>query len=231
MQTRSTQKELIDLGPDFYTPEEYTQCMQKLFRVNRLLGFFRSTRKALKDVPADAKLLDIGCGDGLFLLHLSRHYPRMNLQGTDVSTQAIASAEQMLKQWQAHNKALRVSFVPQPRLRLELPGDSVDVILTTLVCHHLDDDDLVVFLRDAYQAARIKVIINDLHRHSAAYWLYYCISPWLFRNRLITHDGLISIQRSFRRAEWHKLLARAGIKHAQIKWQFPFRWSVILWKN
>ncbi len=231
MQYRSQQKELIDLGPDFYTEQEYAHCLQMLFRVNRFLGFFASTCRQLRRVPAEASVLDVGCGNGLFLLHLSRYYPRMRMQGVDVSKPAIELAQKTLAEWQLGDKAAQVKFTLQPQFRLDLAPLSVDVVLTTLVCHHIEDDDLVIFLQDIYHAAAIQVVINDLHRHHLAYRFYAWMSPWLFRNRLITHDGLISIQRGFKRAEWHALLQRAGIKQYQIKWRFPFRWSVILWKN
>ena len=231
MQQRSQQQEWIDLGPEFYSATEYAQCLRLLFRINCLLGFFYSTRRALKNLPHKTTLLDVGCGNGLFLLHLSRYYPDFQLRGIDVSAQAIALAEHARLAWRVRGDATEVSFAVQPQLRLNLPAQSVDIVLTTLVCHHIQDEELVLFLREVYQAARVKVIINDLHRHRLAYWLYALTSPWLFRNRLITHDGLVSIQRGFKRAEWQALLIRAGITRYQIKWQFPFRWSVILWNN
>ena len=82
----------MDLGAAFYTPEEYADCLKILFDVNRLLGFFRSTVKLLKQFPGDASLVDVGCGGGLFLLHLSQHYPNMQFLGLDVSEVAIAQA-------------------------------------------------------------------------------------------------------------------------------------------
>ena len=149
----------------------------------------------------------------------------MTFLGLDISETAIALAQQ--------RKGLiaQVTFQLQPEATLALPPQSVDIVLTTLVCHHMDDDDLVLFLQTAFQAARKAVIINDLHRHPVAYWFYKILSPCLFRNRLITHDGLVSIQRSFTRAEWRQLLKQAHIRHYQIKWGFPFRWSVVLWKE
>lgn len=223
MKERSKEKELMDLGSSFYTSEEYSDCLRILFKVNRLLGFFNSTIKLLKQFPRDASLIDIGCGGGLFLLHLSKHYPDMQLLGIDVSDAAIEQANLATH--------INLEFQLQPQLALDLPKDCVDIVLTTLVCHHIDDEELPAFLQNAYQAARKAVIINDLHRHALAYWFYKKISYILFRNRLITHDGLISIQRSFKRAELQTLLKRANINHYQIKWGFPFRWQVVLWKS
>ncbi|HBI21437.1 MAG TPA: methyltransferase [Legionella sp.] len=231
MKNRSTEKELIDLGPSFYTQDEYADCLKKLFKINQLLGLFRQTVHSLARFPKDVSVLDIGCGGGLFLLHLSQHYPNMQLLGMDISATAIGLAQQELADWKNKHANIQVAFQLQQDTALALPRASVDIVLTTLVCHHMDDDALILFLQHAYQAARKAVIINDLHRHALAYWCYKIISPCLFRNRLITHDGLISIARSFTRADWHRLLKQANIRHYQIKWGFPFRWRVVLWKR
>ena len=72
------------------------------------------------------------------------------------------------------------------------------------------------------------VIINELHRHYLSHILYKFISPLFFKNRLIIHDGLISIRRGFIRSEWKLLLQKAGIENYELKWRFPFRWQLIL---
>lgn len=229
MKARSNEKEWMDLGPSFYTQDEYADCLKILFKINRLLGFFKQTRQLLSHCPEDASVVDIGCGGGQFIMQLSQYYPRMTFLGMDISATAIQQAQTELARTLKNNG--RIEFQLQSETELALLPASVDVVLTTLVCHHMDDDALVLFLKQAYQAARNAVMINDLHRHPVAYWFYKILSPCLFRNRLITHDGLISIKRSFTRADWHRLLKQANICHYQIKWGFPFRWSVVLWKN
>ena len=231
MKKRSVEKELIDLGPSCYTQREYAECLAILFDINRWLGFFKQTRRLLKRVPEDASLIDVGCGGGRFVLHLSDYFPRMSLVGMDVSAPALALASAELQRWRAAQLAQGVAFKRQETLHLNLAANSVDVLLATLVCHHIEDDDLVDFLQAAYQASRYGVIIHDLHRHALAYWGYKLLSYGLCRNRLIRHDGLISIQRGFKRKEWRALLQRARIDGYRLRWHFPFRWSVVLWKK
>lgn len=226
MKQRSTEKEIMDLGPAFYTHQEYADCLKILFKINKLMGFFKSTVIFFKRFPKNISVVDVGCGGGAFLLHLNAHYPDMTLVGMDVSESAIALAKEGLND----NASPNLTFKVQEQLALSLPQNSVDVLLTTLVCHHMDDDALVDFLQNAYLAARKAVVINDLHRHIVAFWFYKLVSP-IFRNRLITHDGLVSIQRGFTRAEWVLFLQKANIQAYQIKWCFPFRWRVVLWKN
>ena len=231
LQERSQEKELLDLGSDYYTSEEYEQCMKLLFRVNKFFGFFYTTIKTLKYFSHKSSLLDIGCGNGLFLLHLGKYFPDMQLKGIDISTDAINLAQKELMLWNKKNLTKNVSFQLQKHPKPNIPENSVDIILTTLVCHHLSDDELVEFLQSTLLGTRQAVIINDLHRHSIAQWFYALISPIFFKNRLIIHDGLISIRRGFTRSDWQTLLQKAKIPSYEIKWCFPFRWRLILWKN
>jgi SAM-dependent methyltransferase len=227
---RSQEKELMDLGPDYYSQAEYEHCLKKLFRINQLLGFFSSTVQFLKKYPKETSVLDIGCGGGLFLLHLGQRLPLLRLVGVDVSPEAIAASEKELQAWRMKNPNVNVSFQLQKQANLTLPENSFDVLMSTLVCHHLTDDELIEFFPKALATARSAVLINDLHRHPCAEFFYRIISPF-FRNRLITHDGLISIRRGFTRKEWVLLLQKANIKNYKIEWLFPFRWRVILWKD
>ncbi|MBA2653286.1 MAG: methyltransferase domain-containing protein [Tatlockia sp.] len=227
---RSKEKELMDLGQDFYTQEEYEHCLKKLFTINQLMGIFRHTVKLLKRFPKDADLVDVGCGGGLFLLNLTNYFPDMKMLGLDISEKAIHLAEKELERWKQKKGGINLSFQLEHQPELSLKQQSVDIILLTLVCHHVDDEDLIVFLKKANDIARKGLIINDLHRHPIAYWYYKFLSP-LFRNRLIRHDGLISIEKGFTRKELERLLKLATIKNYRIKWCFPFRWSILILKS
>ncbi len=224
---RSKEKELLDLGSAYYSQNEYAHCQKMLFKINQLLGFFGNTYRLLKTFPANTSVLDIGCGGGLFILHLSQYLPTFQFIGTDISADAITLAQQNYQEKNSHNN---LSFQLQHSNTLTQNENSMDVILSTLVCHHLTDDELIHFLQTTLKIARKAVIINDLHRHGLATFFYRLISP-VFRNRLITHDGLISIRRGFTRKEWLLLLQKADIKHYQLKWFFPFRWRLVLWKK
>lgn len=227
---RSQEKELLDLGPAHYTHDEYIECLKKLFSVNKIFGFFRGTVKTLKIIPQKSSLLDVGCGGGLFILHLSKIFPTMKMLGVDISNTAINDAKISLRHWQKKTPKINVSFNLQEHSHLDFMKNSFDIILATLVCHHLSNDELIAFLQKVQGIASKAVIINDLHRHRFAHWMYRILSPLIFRNRLITHDGLISIRRGFTKPEWQQLLNKAGIKNYQLTWCFPFRWQLILWK-
>ena len=90
-------------------------------------------------------------------------------------------------------------------------------------------DQLVVFLRWMEATASRGWFINDLHRHPLAYHGFKVIA-WLGGfHPFVRHDGPISVARAFRRADWLRLLKRAGIDSAKsvaIVWRFPFRLCV-----
>jgi 2-polyprenyl-3-methyl-5-hydroxy-6-metoxy-1,4-benzoquinol methylase len=226
LKNRSKEKELLDLGTAFYSPEEYVDCQKILFKINRLLGFFSYTTRFIKKLQPVGSILDVGCGGGLVALNLGASFPSIQFEGCDISAEAIAMAEKESKNNPQHN----VAFTQQSEVKLDRPENSVDLVIATLVCHHIDDEDLVRFFQDALSISRSAVLINDLHRHRLPYLFYQLFSP-IFGNRLINHDGLISIKRGFTRKEWYRLLKQAGIKHFSVRWRFPFCWSVILWKN
>ena len=67
--------------------------------------------------------------------------------------------------------------------------------------------------------------IADLHRHWFAYWGFGLLATCARWHPIVRDDGMISVARSFTRAEWEQLLARAGVQ-ADIRWWLGFRWSV-----
>lgn len=222
MKKRSYEKELIDLGSDFYTKEEYDDCLKQLGRVGKLLLGNRAALHAFDQLDRSPKsILDVGCGGGSFTRLLALKYLDATVTGIDFSACAISYAQ---KQKPIKNLKFEVPLT----LELEKPPKSVDVITTTLVCHHMNDEELIDFLKRAKKIAIKSIIINDLHRHPLAYLSYLLIAPFAFRNRLITHDGLLSIRRSFIKKEWVSYLEKAGIENYTIKWKFPFRWIITI---
>jgi len=226
MSKRSFESELLDLGPSYYTLEEYEGCLQQLAYINRFLGGDRATWRTFYRLKKPKSILEIGCGRGDFSLQLARYFPNAQIIGIDPSAEAITIARCRLKQMSLTNVQFEIASFPD----YTKTPNSFDIITTTLVCHHLDDKDLSSFLHYAYQVASQAVIINDLHRHRLAYGLFFLLSRTLFRNRLIANDGLLSIQRAFKRNEWWDLIRSAQIppESCQLTWHWAFRWILCI---
>ena len=108
----------------------------------------------------------------------------------------------------------------------DLPADRhFDLVVCGLFAHHLDDATLVRFLRWLPRHARDQWLILDLHRHPLPRAAVWAGTRLLRMHPMVCHDGPISVDRGFRRAEWDSLIAAAGVKAAP-RWVLPFRWAV-----
>ena len=232
MKKRSYKLEILDKGPDYYSIKEYQDCIYKIGLMGRLLGGNRATLKAFQSLQEKPKsILDVGCGAGLFSIWLAQKYPDSLVVGIDTSKEAISYARKYANSIRAkkNNKLHNLSFEHRTNPKLQESDKSYDIVLATLMCHHLKDEELIDFLRRAKKVARKAVIINDLHRHKLAYILFSIIAP-CFRSRLVTNDGLLSIKRGFKKKEWEHYLKTAGFSNHEysITWRWAFRWIVAI---
>lgn len=223
---RKNEKELLDLGSAFYSSDEYRDCMEKLERIGWWLGGNRASFRALANLNfSPSSILDVGCGGGHFTALLAKRYPKAQIVGIDTSEEAIEVAR--AKTARSHSN-LRFEHRQNPTL--SGPEKRFDVVTATLLCHHLTDSELVEFIKAACLIAKHAVIFNDLHRHAAAYYFFKLIAPFCFNNRLVLHDGPLSILRAFKKNEWIQHLSDAGIMpgKSEIYWNFAFRWTVTI---
>lgn len=224
---RSNELEIIDLGPDHYNLEEYHHCLANLDKIGRWLGGDNATLAVLNKLePKPLSILDVGCGGGHFTARMASRFPEAKVVGIDLNPQAILFARKQMSSML--NPPNNLIFEVRGQEKLDEPSKSYDVIVATLICHHLTHDHLIDFISRACKIARRKVIINDLHRHPLAYYLFKMISPIFFSNRLICHDGPLSVLRSFQYDEWVDCLAKSGLTPTQyrISWRWAFRWII-----
>lgn len=226
---RSTQLELIDLGSSHYTREEYQDCLIQLDRIGRILGGDQATYWGFDQLKRNPQsILDVGCGGGLLTMRLAMRYPQAQILGIDISKEAIQFAQSHLQH--THPPIPNVAFAVPSSPELNYPPESFDVITSTLVCHHLSDDQIISFLKKSYSIAKQAIILNDLHRHFLATLGFSALAYPLFHNRLIVHDGLLSIKRAFKRRDWISYLQAAHIplNRCSITWHWAFRWIVFI---
>jgi 2-polyprenyl-3-methyl-5-hydroxy-6-metoxy-1,4-benzoquinol methylase len=219
--------EILDLGPTHYTKDEYTHCLKLLGRINQWLGGFKATKKAflhLKKMPRS--ILEVGCGGGHLCHQMSQWFPQAQITGIDINSAAVDEA----RRFNSSNK--NVHCEKQQNKTLPYADNQFDVVTTMLVCHHMNDQELVEFLKECYRICRSAVIINDLHRHILAYTSFLLITPIFFPNRLIWNDGCLSVRRAFRKSEWLEALTQAGFREDQyeLRWNWAFRWTLTIKK-
>lgn len=204
----------------------YEEVLRDLSRVNRWTLAARPTLEFLQRTAVGTgsfRLLDVGFGHGDMLRRIAAWARKRNLSatlvGVDINARSVDAARK------ATAADLDIEFIAGDYR--DLPG-SFDFIISSLVTHHMDDVELTTFLRFMEDRSRRGWFINDLHRHRAAHLFYPLLARLIGTHRIVREDGTLSIARSFRPADWKRLLQEAGIQEgtARISRHFPFRLCV-----
>ena len=218
---RANLPEVMDA--DGLDPATYAAVIADLARVNTItLARWPTIAWLRRQLPSRVgfTLLDVGFGHGDMLRAIARWLQgrglHAELAGSVLNPRAgpVAAA--------ATDPSLGITYHSG---RAEALGWQPDFIISSLVAHHMRDDELVAFIQWMEGTARVGWLINDLHRHWLA-WAGFRTLAFVFRwHPIVAHDGALSVRRAFTRAELEALLAAAGVQ-AELRWHFPFRWTV-----
>ncbi len=247
---RNALVEMMDVDSDYAT---FRACLVDLAQVNWLtLGYWPTLRFLNRlaragRLPRDRVItvVDVGSGYGDMLRIIdrwaARHGLRLDLTGVDLTPQAARAAAEVTPSKHVPAKWLPVrrqghapTYEPRPIRYVTAdildyrPATPIDVVISSIFTHHLDDAALTRFVAWMEATAAIGWFVNDLHRHPLPYHLLRW-SAWALRfHEFVQHDGPISILRAFVPADWQRILAAAGIAPgaAAVRHRFPFRLCV-----
>jgi SAM-dependent methyltransferase len=226
--SRAVDPELMDREP--IAPADLSACLRDLAAVNTLTLARRPTlawlAAATKGWPRGASftLLDVGCGYGDMLRAVAAWAQRRGfaarLIGIDRNPASAAAAR-------AATEGGAIAY-HTGELFAYRPAESVDFIVSALFAHHLSEAELVRFLRWMEATAARGWFVNDLRRSRISYQGFAVLARAARWHRFVRHDGPLSIARSFREADWERLLCGANLPRAQvvIRRRFPFRLCV-----
>ena len=196
------------------------QCLSDVARLNALFGGRRLTlvhvRRLAAWLPAGRALtvLDVGTGGGDVPRALVRWARRVRRPirvfalDRDLSTARVA-----LDLAGAYPE---IVVVQGDARDLPVRSGSVDVVISSLTLHHLDEVAAVRHLAEMDRAARCGIVVNDLARSRTAYALVWLVTRVFARNRMSRHDGPVSVQRAYGRDELQALCEKAGLFDARI---------------
>lgn len=181
-------------------------------------------KEATRGLPPGAQftLVDVGFGHGDMLRSIHRWAIRRGfhpkLIGVDLSPWSAPVARAATPA----NMTIDYRVGDVFEARFERP---VDFIVSSLVAHHMTDDQLVRFLRWMETTATRGWFVNDLHRHILAYHGFRALSAAMRWHPMVRHDGALSVTRAFRRADWERLIAKAALDRdtLRLRWHLPFR--------
>jgi len=221
---RSNRLEHIDTGN--YTAAEYEDCISELQFVNRWMGDAHSLKATLlREVESQSlksfSILDIGAGSGE-LLRVAATWARqtnrrLRAVGLELNERM---AESILEE---SGRFDEIGSVRGDALKLPFADAEFDYVMCSLFTHHLLDEQVVQVLREMSRVAKRRIFVIDLHRHPVAYLLYTTLGKIVLHNRLLRHDGALSILRSFKSDELLELAQRAGLRDIAVERHFPYR--------
>ena len=228
---RSSEMEIMD---DF-TMEGvlFRDTLDKLEIINRFLGGNSVTINGLKNLLKNQSknktitIVDLGCGNGDILRDVAKFGRKnnysFNLIGIDANLAAIEYAKELSKEYS------ELSFKTIDILSEDFKKQSYDVVLCTLFLHHFKNEELISFLKTTTDKATIGVVVNDLHRHKLAYYLFKLIG-FFIKNKMVRQDGLTSVLRAFKREDLENIAKEIKV-HFSVQWKWAFRYLWILKKD
>lgn len=227
LQVRSEARELMDdrsiAGP------ELLEALRQLRWINRLLGAAWPTLEGVVALwqragrPRRVTLLDVGAGSGdanRLLLRWADWWGidlHITLVDLHPDTCGVAAAR----------------FQHEPRVHVicadlfKLPLNRVDMVTASLVLHHIPSAQLPQVVSTLLEAARIGVVINDLHRHVVAWAAIWTATRLFSRNRMLRHDAPLSVRRGFRRADFAHLQVAPDVTMLHCRWRPLFRYLIV----
>ena len=227
---RTDKEELMDdfsIGGDLLR-----DTLDKLEKINRWLGGNKVTvnglKALLKNHPKEQKItiVDIGCGHGDILRDVAKFGRKegykFKLIGVDANSAAIDYANELSMEYP------ELSFKTQNIFSKDFKSETFDVVIATLFLHHFKEEQLVSFLKNTIKQTKIGMVVNDLHRHTLAYYLFLLLSIFI-SNKMIIEDGLTSVLRGFKRDDLEKISSKINVT-PQISWKWAFRFLWIIKK-
>ncbi len=216
------------------SPEDLAACLRDLARINRLSLSYRPTLRFLqsavrKNNTEVLRVVDVGSGFGDTLRQIhrwsARRQIRVHLTGIDLHPHSAAAARAQTARENLPPDA--ITWITGDAYTL--PAAPVpDVIISSLLTHHLTDPEIVRFLQWMERTARLGWFINDLERQPTPARLFALLARTLRWHPFVEHDGPLSFRRAFRAPDWTDLLAQAEIPAgaARIRPSFPARLCV-----
>jgi ubiquinone/menaquinone biosynthesis C-methylase UbiE len=210
---RSHTLERLDTGD--HTPQEYARWLEEAKLINRWLGDAKALRLTLENQrwigeANNVSILDVGAGSGELLRSAQAALNGRTglLVGSELSEAAALAIGERTREF---------GVVPLRCNGLALPfaDKAFDVVVCSLLLHHLTDEQAVRLIGEMNRVASKQFIVIDLFRDPLPYYLYRTFAPF-FLQRMTVEDGSLSILRAFRPDELEALARQAGIKDPNV---------------
>jgi trans-aconitate methyltransferase len=204
--------QLTELMDEPCSYAELRDCLRDLMRVNRTVLTYRPTLEWLEQFAAAAReplrIVDVGSGAGDMLRRIERwaraRKIEVQLTGVDRNPYAARAAREF------GNNGSAIEWVTSDAYAYR-PAEKIDLVISSLFTHHLEDSEIVQFLRWMDQVAERGWFVNDLRRGRVPYYAFALLANTMRWHRFVRHDGPVSVRRSFSALDWQRYVRAAGL--------------------
>ena len=117
------------------------------------------------DLPANARILDVGCGKGFLLYEFTKLLPRARVCGFDLSEHALATAREEVR---------ADLFRHDAREPFPFADNEFDLVISLTTLHNLEIFDLKTALREIERVGKNKYIVVESFRNEQELFNLQC---------------------------------------------------------
>jgi SAM-dependent methyltransferase len=184
----------------------------------------RHVARALRSVPParPVRILDVGAGAGHLAVRLVRW-----ARAAGRPIRVIALDRDIGPARAATRRYPEIAVVSGDAAALPVRPGAVDLVVSSLVLHHLSREAAVAALREMARAGRLGFVVNDLWRARLGVALVWLATRLVARHPISRHDGPLSVRRSYSPDEIRRLAAEARVPRLAIH-RYPWLVRILI---
>ena len=187
--------------------------------VGKLHQYFVKPRQAQRIVdylieflPAEGRVLDVGCGTGKISCLLTERNPKLSIEGIDILAQP--------------NAKIAVKVFDGAKIPYE--EKTFDAVVFVDVLHHTNKHNQL--LNEAFRVSKGPVIIKDHICQTRFAFVILAFMDWVGNKPL----GIRSIHNYYSESQWRQLFDEIGVtklKMTAVKGLYPFPFNLVFERN
>lgn len=200
------------------------QSLDSLAWINKWFGNYKHITRAILETIQEnhldsIKLIDLGCGGGDLLRHLSKIFDARNISYELIGVDGNQNSLDYAQKQSSITSSIKYQQADLLDPSFELPH--CDILISSHFIYHFSAEDLASFLRKNLQNVSLCFINSGLENNDLAKTLFQRFSFILPISKSAKKDGLVALSRSFKKIELEEILKELPNYHFKLS-RVPF---------